>query len=449
MQQHKILILLLVGGLLTGCEKFLDERPDKTATVPVTVQDAQALLDNVTIVNSNWMWATHLYSDDVQVSSSAYAAVTNEAARQNYVWGDAADNAAQWMACYRRVYQANTVLAMIDRMPVADTAQMAVRDVRGQALFLRALSYYRLAQLFAVPYQTGMADNGFGLPLVLTEDIGAGYVRSSIASTYEQMVKDVTAAVWLLPERARFLTRASKPAAWALLARVALQMGDMVLAAKASAAGLEMQGSLLDYATLNASATVPFQRFNTEVLYHSTMSAGISNNVSRVDTGLYKLYAADDLRKGLYWQRQPDGLYNFKGNYDGQVSGVYFDGLTTGELYLIRAESALALGDRAGALGALNQLLEKRWKRSSWVPLDIQDPGQLAERIRLERRLELAYRGLRWPDIRRYWQTGVWKEGLRRQLDNNEYVLKPDSKRVTALLPMVVVAMGGVVQNER
>ncbi|HSC54481.1 MAG TPA: RagB/SusD family nutrient uptake outer membrane protein [Phnomibacter sp.] len=446
---YQLSVVLTLLSVLPGCEKFLDARADKTATVPSTLQDAQALLDNITIVNGSWMWITHLYSDELFVPNSGYNSATLESARLNYMWNDGADNGPQWMASFRRINVANTALAVLENVVVTPQNSKIYSDVRGQALFLRALSNYKLAQIFCPVYSITSKDERYGLPLILTESIAEPYVRVSLAETYAHIINDLSNAATLLPPLPAFKTRASKAAAYGQLAKLYLQIADYSKAEYAAKLALQIQPELMDYNQFNPAAAIPFQRFNKEVIYHSTSSTGISNTNSRVDTMLYAAYHNDDLRKQLFFQRQAEGYYNFKGNYDGQLTGNLFDGLSTGELYLVLAESRVYTGQTSDALIALNTLLLNRWKAGRFVPVAEMDKDLLLERIRQERRFELVYRGCRWADIRRYNRDGFARAGLKRILNGVIYELPLGDPRFTALVPWQVIEMGGVFQNPR
>lgn len=445
---NKLFILLLLS-FVTGCAKFLDVRPDRTATVPSTLQDGQALLDNTTIVSTNWMWLPHMYSDELFVTNSGYNSSSNETPKLNYIWNDNADNNAQWMSSYRRVNLANTVLETLDRAGINQNNQMLWDDVKGQALFLRAFSYYKLAQMFSPPYRNGDPDLPFGLPLLQTASITEAYQRSSLKETYDQIISDASQAAALLSPTPAFKTRAGKAAAFGLLARTHLLIGNYADAASNAEKVLAIQFELMDYNQINPSAAVPFQRFNKEVIYHSAMSTGLNNSVTRVDSLLYSACAADDLRKQLFFQRQADGYYSFKGNYDGQITGGMFDGITTGEMWLVLAESNAKLGKIDESLAALNKLLVNRWKTGRFVPILERDPILLLARIRFERKLELLFRGIRWSDIRRYNSSGEEKIELKRWLNDQWYRLPFGDHRFTVLIPNKVVEMGGVAQNPR
>ncbi len=52
---NKVLFLPLFAFCLGGCNKFLEEKSDKSLGVPVTVSDYKALLNDWATVNSNYL----------------------------------------------------------------------------------------------------------------------------------------------------------------------------------------------------------------------------------------------------------------------------------------------------------------------------------------------------------------------------------------------------------
>src|SRR6185295_10653743 len=115
---------------------------------------------------------------------------------------------------------------------------------------------------------------------------------------------DLRGAVPLLPVTALngWKTKPTKPAAYAMLARVYLAMQNYDSAKKFADSCLQLSGTLMDYnsdASINRSAQYPFARYNSEVLFHSLligipMMAHVTGN-GYVDTSLYALYSANDL----------------------------------------------------------------------------------------------------------------------------------------------------------
>ncbi|MBO3271373.1 RagB/SusD family nutrient uptake outer membrane protein [Hymenobacter defluvii] len=144
-----------------------------------------------------------------------------------------------WNAAYAAINQANVFLAGMDANQanfVAPTfptnfATTTANNYRGEARFLRALSYYALLQLYARPYADGEG-NKPGLPLRLIAETNSNnndLARSSVAEVYDQILADLQFAEDNLPltysSSELNVTRAHRNTAIALKTRVLLTMG--------------------------------------------------------------------------------------------------------------------------------------------------------------------------------------------------------------------------------
>src|SRR5690606_32948220 len=129
------------------------------------------------------------------------------------------------------------------------------------------------------------------------------------------------------------------------------------------------------------------------VLHFTTVSSTI-----RLDTTLYASYAEDDLRRTLFFRTSSTRVYPRR-TYTGQTT--FFSGLTTDELYLIRAECQARDGDATGSIADLNTVLLNRDQTCTFIPYADKTPAEALELILTERRKEPVWRGLRWSDLRR------------------------------------------------
>jgi len=243
----------------------------------------------------------------------------------------------------------------------------------------------------------------------------------------------------------------SKQAAYAFLARVYLTMGKYDKATLYADSALRINGKLMDYNTLSTSVTLPFSITNDEIIYQSYLAqANPASNVITtqgysIDTLLYQTYHDNDLRKVLYFQVTGKNI-NKKRGYSGSI--LNSNGLATDEMYLIRAEGYARDGLLENALADLNSLLAKRFKMGTFAPITGLGQQQLLDKILLERRKELVWRGLRWNDIRRLNSEGR-AITLTRNLDGKVYTLPPNDKRYALPIPPDVIAFSGIPQNER
>jgi hypothetical protein len=216
---------------------------------------------------------------------------------------------------------------------------------------------------------------------------------------------------------------------------------------------LRLSAELLDYNSLNAAASLPIPKFNVEVLF-SAMSANLgimgATNALMVDE-LYHSYAADDLRKTIFFRANsnPANSFYFKGSYD-QSSAQMFMGITTSEVYLIKSEAACRIGRTDDALTALNTLLEKRWNRNAVYPTITQrDPDILLRTVLDERRKELLFRGRRWADLKRLNLDPRFRKPLQRQLEDDTYTLPANDLKYAFRLSETLTRVAGIPQNKR
>ncbi|QEC51502.1 SusD-like starch-binding protein associating with outer membrane [Anseongella ginsenosidimutans] len=449
----KIRALYLLFGMtcLVSCKEYLDVKPDKKLVVPVTLQDMQAILNNVNLLNVNYPSIGETAADDYYLTYEDWAALRIGEDQSTYIWGDMAPRLAQWNAPYKCIFTANLVLETIEKKGVDNKAGRIGWDhAKGTALFFRGFNFFQLAQLFAKPYDEEDPEKGWGIPLRLTSNIHDKTVRASVNETYDRILQDLTEAAELLPIETAFKTRPNKAAAFGVLARAYLVMGKHELAGAYADSCLQLQNYLIDYNTLDPEADFPLARFNEEVLFHAVAySPTISPSICKVDTLLYRSYAEDDLRRVIFFQENQDGSAAFKGSYDGENYGTIFNGITSAEMYLVMAESLARKNDVNNAMRYLNNLLKKRYEKDAFSPISASDANEALEIILSHRRKELIFRGLRWSDLRRLNSEDRFKKTLKRKLGEQTYELPPNDPRYVFLIPDEIIDMSGIPQNER
>jgi hypothetical protein len=449
----ELFISFILGIAVLGlgsCEKrFLDEKPDKKLVVPQTVSDAQALLDNDILYNYT-PYLGEIASGDFSVEYVRWTALP-VIDRNAYIWARdiyEANQTNEWSFMYRKIYYANTALETIGKIVPSGGDLVAYNNVKGNGLFYRAWSLYSLAQMFCRTYDPTSSDVDLGLPIRLETDLNVKTVRATVSQTYQAILSDLKTAVPLLPGVPLVKTRASKSSAFGLLAKTCLVMGDYAGAKRYADSCLFINGELLDFNTLNASSSFPVPLYNKEVIFHQQMQNSSIFLSSRlvVDNDLHASYEAEDLRKVIYYF-QNAGKNTYKGSYNG--SSACFGGIAADEVYLIRAEANVRLGDVQDALKDLNKLLFNRYKKGAFQDLVVVDAEVLLKRVLLERRKELVYRGIRWSDLRRLNLDPRFAVTLTRNLNGEVYILAPNSPRYVFPIPADVISLSGIGQNER
>lgn len=446
---NRIIFFILLISLLSGCKKFLDEKPDKKLAVPVNAEHFQALLNESSQIDISPSEG-EIASADFYLTDDDYESLGCETEWDLYRWKDGPFTELcyiedGWRKCYKSIYHCNVVLEGV----AEQTLNEELKNVKGQAHFHRAVNLLEMAGIWAPVYDESTAAQKMGLPLRLSADFNVKSERTNLKETYGQILEDLKEAVANLPVRQPNRRWPGRSAASGLLARTYLFMGDFKNAL--AYADIALQGTtLLDFNQVDVQANYPFtSEDNEEVLLFKFLFTYYSLNeaVAKVDSNLVKLYDNRDLRKQAFFRLNEDGSYRFKGSYGGG-RGAYFSGVAVDEIMLIKAEALARLGEVAEALSALNQLLEKRWQRGFFEPYRTADAQEALDLILQERRKELLFRGLRWCDVKRINHLGG-QIALGREVNGQQYTLPVGDPRSTILIPEDVIRLGGIPQNER
>lgn len=450
-----ITVALLTGCLISfsGCKKFLDEKTDKKLAVPTTLGDFQALMDNTTKINYSGPVAAELSADSYEVSEAIWAGLTAEEERRIYTWEKDhlfAEGFNSWKSLYDAVYYCNTVLSGMDKVSRNEANAVQWDNIKGQALFCRGNNYLDAAIVWCLAYDQGTAGSDLGLPLRFSTDFNAVSVRSNLQQTYESVIRDLKAAVNLLPVTPLNKFRPSRAAAYGLLARTYLSMRDYENANKYAELCLSLHPDVLDFNTLVPTARSPLTLANnTEVIYVRSTGYTEIMDVSNasISQEIYDSFNAADWRKKIFFKMRPDNTYWFSGDYVENLNT--FTGLATDEMILIKAEFLARNGRIAESMSALNGLIAKRWnKKEVYVPYTAGESSEALKIVLLERKKELMFRGLRWMDIKRLNKEGA-NITLTRKLNNKVYQLLPNDLRYALPIPEDVIALSGMVQNRR
>jgi hypothetical protein len=448
-------LVLLFSLLQVSCRKYLEAKPDKTLAIPQSVKELQGLLNLET--NNNAFPIGGLFSDDNVYSPFAnWNSIFAVEDRQAYIWDANNDFTRDYGAGYSRLFYANVVLDYIDKVNDRVSTPEEYRNVKGSGYFHRAINFYELAQVFAPPYSPASAATNFGIPLKLTPNIEDETVRSTVEGTYARIIADAKESLKYLPATpgsvASLKMRPGKAAAYGLLARTWLVMGNYANALLYADSCLMIHNILLNYnaSPVSVAATNPFPRFNDEVIFHVTARNATSLTSIRIDTNVYKSYDANDLRKTAFFRSNGDGTYNFKGNYNAAGNRSLFSGIATDEIYLIKAECLARAGQTTAAMDVLNALLIKRWQTGLFVPFTAATADEALVIILRERRKELCFRpSLEWTDLRRLNLDNRFAKTVSRVLNGQTYQLLPNDLKYTFLIPFSVINMSGIEQNAR
>jgi starch-binding outer membrane protein, SusD/RagB family len=315
---------------------------------------------------------------------------------------------------YNIARRANAILENIDKFSAG-----TYRDnVKGQALAIRALIYFDMVRVYSKTYLNAAAADST-MPYITTTESTNKPAKESVKSFYDKVIADLETAKPLIGTT-NGIFRFNRNSVSGLLSRVYLYKGDW---AKTISSATEALGSTPNVASRTEFPNIWTDATNSGVLLKINNTTLDNNNALGVNyyqtVGGQKkseyvvpgtvipLFTSTDIRTSTYIQTSAfNGVnYNHVIKYAGRVGGVagVLDAkvLRTAEVLLNRAEAYFRSSDETNARNDLKTLKSNRY--SSYDPTaDNALTGQaLLDEILLQRRLELAFEGDRFWDLKR------------------------------------------------
>lgn len=464
----KLQLLLYLSLILIcyGCAKsFLEEKPDAEIVNPKTLADCRSLLENDGRLggglNFSFPSLGQLASDEYYYDQSTWQSTVFVQERNAYIWADdiyeGNPQIAEWNNCYYAIYICNVVLDVLKDIKLTAANKAEYNDIKGTALFFRAIWNFALAETFCMPYDKRTATAELGIPLRYSANIDQLVQRSSLEQTYRAILEDLNQSVGLLGQNVPsiYKNRPCVAAANALLARIYLVMGNYEQALSHAEVSYKMYNVLLDYNKLNLAGDAVFDRNNVEILFMSAQKGYSATSIGQfapntfVDSALIELYPPKDLRLRAFFTFTKEQKANRKSLYTTGVNGTnLFNGLATDEVLLILAECKARNGDLDGAKSLLENLFRNRFSKVDIPAIHFKNADDAVQQVLDERRKELLFRGMRWSDVRRLNVEGR-NISFKRKLGDKEYVLPPNSLKYAFLLPLQEIQFSSLTQNKR
>ncbi|WP_197505847.1 RagB/SusD family nutrient uptake outer membrane protein [Urechidicola croceus] len=315
-------------------------------------------------------------------------------------------------AVYTVIQDANFILENIDVLEDSSFKN----NVKGEALAARALAHFDIVRFFGkIPTQSSDANSSLAMPYVTTPDVNELPARITVSEYYGNLVSDLTSAASLINSSNNGNLQMGKDAVNGILARVYLHMGNWqgaINAANAVSTSVASRSSFTGIWDDSNEDGVIFKLDNDDVTrvtlgvpYNQT-TGGIKDEYVP-DFEFFQMFDASDIRLTAYMQ--PNG--EFGGSNYNHIIKWYSSVTTTSlgvvdakvlrasEVMLTKAEAHAELNQDGPALTALDAVRSQRY--SGFVSGG--ESGQeLKDAIAKERRLELAFEGSRFTDIKRY-----------------------------------------------
>jgi len=423
-----ILSIVVLLGLFTGCDKYLDLQPSQNIdekialtsdeNVKLVLQGAYSQFALPGIYGGNILRNAELLGGNGEIKWVGTYIDPRQLFNKTILTSNS-EVEVQWTDSYKVINITNNILTSLDVVNAADKGK-----VEGEALFLRSLMYFDLVRFFADQYNFGAANTQLGVPLILTPTGAIGesnmVTRNTVDEVYAKVIADLTLAASELPENNGVY--ASSGAATALLARVYLQKGDYANARIAAHSVISSdvytlmetyEGVLATQGPLEGSYVGVFNEdintsediFATQITTQDRFSSmteffsvpqygGRDGDIEILDAHL-NLYLVGDKRFDLFF----NGNGSIEcGKWNNQYGVINL--IRLAEMYLIRAECNSRLGlPYVGPSPLVDyNIIHTRAGLPAAGSVTLDD-------ILMERRLELAFEGFKIHDLRRLHQN--------------------------------------------
>jgi tetratricopeptide (TPR) repeat protein len=453
---YSILCLLVLGITFTSCDNYLDDVP-KGYKTPTTLADFEAFLrDEYTNQSVNVEQAVNLMNDRYRtIADLAYYRLT----KANYYWDETADRVVLNQADETTYYGSYAGIASFNliienALTTTEATEEQKRVVWAEAKVLRAMNYFNLVNFYADTYVASTASTKLSVPLITSADINAPSKQVTIQEMYDFILTDVKDALPYLPKVSQTALHPNLGAGYAFYARVYLQMNNYTEALKYADLALAENNQLYDWTAYytankavidvpNSYTTTPSPMGYNYVENYTFRHGDLTYlNVERnIPIARAQRFEAGDARFLSRWKIRTVGAETY---YRTTLSGMFnFGGITTVEIYLIKAECLARAGQISDALALLNTVRKTRILPASYQDITTTDKTTALNAIFKTKNNELILTLIPFADARRLNAEGVYKVSFSKVENGTTYTLSSDSHLWTMPFPQGAVKNPG------
>ncbi len=344
---------------------------------------------------------------------------------------------------------ANPILTKIDAASGSDATK---KQLKCEALTLRAWSLYMLINKYAKAYNPATAANDPGV-INMTEDkdIQIAQSKSTVKEIYDQILKDVNEAIELngLPDVAVNKMRMNKPAAYAIKALALLNMQQWDEAEEAAKQAIAINATINDYNTSYLGQTQGYILGNTYSIINRGKKGTNEDYFLNGSLDFFNCYtpaAIANFEQGhayLNKMNNTNMLYDYIMDYGETLLGesgfmMTYDlnslwndgGLRSTQMYLAIAECEVHKGNIDTAMEYLDKVRINRIDTANYAPLkgNVTSESDAIAHVKQVTMNEDVYSVNIFIDKKRWNQCEGWKQDYSRTLAGKTYTIKPDSK---------------------
>ena len=453
---------LLYGSLLgcamaiTSCSDFTEVQP-KGKNLLSTTTELEMLLNNefsMTTFDMDGMCRDKINS--LQHIPTMLANPTPTRASIMLSWDESKQDKmaeltssdTEYTTCYEIIGRiANPILSHVGS---ASGDEQVKKQLRAEALVLRAYFHYLLVNKFAKAYNPATAAEDPGIPYVTEEqDITQPTVKETVQGVYDHILADVQEAIDLnaLPYPAVNRMRMSEACAHAVKALALLSMQRFEEAKQAAKDALALNGTVDNYNNMLTTKTNSLQH-PIQVLLRPRMECA-EDLFYVYNLEFYRAISLEALARfeegHVVHDHMDTDCLEYEGTYSMAesmmgLSGDYwvtFDlssgwnstGLKTTHMYLIVAEAEIHAGHYDEAMKALDAIRVNRINPDVYAPLEgtVTTEADAIAHLKQTSHGENIYSCYNFINRKRWNQLDGYKETLTRDIAGTVYTLTPDS----------------------
>lgn len=431
MKNIKLIYLLTIILTMVSCsDDFLDRVPETSMSNELALDNfnnIQLSLNGAysTLYSANYYGRAFIVIPEIRgIDAKSSVQLSSGRFQANFNWAETSDNATfpTWNTGYYIISSVNNILEALEGFEETGVSQEMINQVRGEALFLRALVHWDLVRAFGQPYTYAISQSGdaaLGVPYMFQTEVGEPE-RNTVQEVYDFAIQDLKDAEAIIGDPARGNVQtafASKEAVQALLAKMYLYMQDWQNAADYASLVInsgkfsmmtadEYVGSFASEEASSESIFLVYGASNDsywpafdEIGYILSFD-GYGDVTATSD--LLDLFEEGDVRSELFHTTAALSSEMWCKKYNGKPSPLNINNINVlrlAEMYLIRAEAQFngATVSGASALSDFNTVRTNRGLEEA-ANVDLSD-------ILDERRRELNFEGNGFWDISRLEQT--------------------------------------------
>lgn len=427
MRSVGILLLLTV----VSCKDFLEVEPhDSTSdqTSLVTIEDYDMLIRDPysnlrATIGETFILLPDVMSDNLTL---CYAGRSSYNEFFDFTFNSTTFGVStMWTSAYNGIMATNEIIVRLDQdNQFTGTAdEVMSKNILAEALAMRAFLHFQLVRLYGKDFKVA-SDTDLGVTYKETPEVNLP-ARNTVKDVYSKIVIDLEKAATLMTDsyNTKANSRINKKSLHAIMAKIYLTMGKYTEAANNATLAIAGDGSdiatrakftnlwtttdmatsseiLLRYPVLSSDDEIPGNAWGQGESKASYKAEYV------VSAEFISKFKTEDIRTTATTTpvssagKNYNAVWKWNGRTGESMGKIDIPAIRVSEMYLTRAEAYYRMGGKENlALNDLNYLRAKRY--SNFSAENPETGADILNAIVLERRLELAFEGDRFFELKR------------------------------------------------